>query len=82
VALSGAESDHLLTGPMPATRKALAKAKMQIEQIDLFEITKPSPWCDEVHEGDARGGEIVNVNGGIDRHGHPLGATEPCSSAP
>ena len=40
VALSGADPTIMLTGPMPAARKALAKAKMQIEQIDLFEINE------------------------------------------
>ena len=39
-ALSGADPTIMLTGPMPAARKALAKAGMGIEQIDLFEINE------------------------------------------
>ena len=76
VALSGADPTIMLTGPMPATRKALARAKMQIEQIDLFEINEafavvPMKFMKEMHVAE----EIVNVNGGSIAMGHPLGAT-------
>ena len=76
VALSGADPTIMLTGPMPAARKALAKAKMQIEQIDLFEINEafavvPMKFMKEMNVP----GEIVNVNGGSIAMGHPLGAT-------
>ncbi len=76
VALSGADPTIMLTGPMPAARKALAKAKMQIEQIDLFEINEafavvPMKFMKEMHVAQ----EIVNVNGGSIAMGHPLGAT-------
>jgi acetyl-CoA C-acetyltransferase len=76
VALSGADPTIMLTGPMPAARKALAKAKMQVEQIDLFEINEafavvPMKFMKEMHVPD----EIVNVNGGAIAMGHPLGAT-------
>ena len=76
VALSGADPTIMLTGPMPAARKALAKAKMQIEQIDLFEINEafavvPMKFMKEMNVPD----EIVNVNGGAIAMGHPLGAT-------
>jgi len=76
VAISGADPTIMLTGPMPATRKALAKAKMQIEQIDLFEINEafavvPMKFMKEMHVAE----EIVNVNGGSIAMGHPLGAT-------
>ena len=76
VALSGADPTIMLTGPMPAARKALAKAKMQIEQIDLFEINEafavvPMKFMKELHVSE----EIVNVNGGSIAMGHPLGAT-------
>jgi len=75
-ALSGADPTIMLTGPMPAARKALAKAKLQIEQIDLFEINEafavvPMKFMKELHVSD----EIVNVNGGAIAMGHPLGAT-------
>ncbi len=76
VALSGADPTIMLTGPMPAARKALAKAKMQIEQIDLFEVNEafavvPMKFMREMHVSE----EIVNVNGGSIAMGHPLGAT-------
>ncbi|MFY9316553.1 MAG: acetyl-CoA C-acetyltransferase [Burkholderiales bacterium] len=76
VALSGADPTIMLTGPMPAARKALAKAKMQIEQIDLFEVNEafavvPMKFMKEMNVPD----EIVNVNGGAIAMGHPLGAT-------
>ncbi len=76
VALSGADPTIMLTGPMPAARKALAKAKMQIEQIDLFEVNEafavvPMKFMKEMNVAD----EIVNVNGGSIAMGHPLGAT-------
>jgi acetyl-CoA C-acetyltransferase len=76
VALSGADPTIMLTGPMPAARKALAKAKMQIEQIDLFEINEafavvPMKFMKEMNVSE----EIVNVNGGSIAMGHPLGAT-------
>ena len=76
VALSGADPTIMLTGPMPAARKALAKAKMLIEQIDLFEVNEafavvPMKFMKEMNVPD----EIVNVNGGSIAMGHPLGAT-------
>ena len=76
VALSGADPTIMLTGPMPAARKALAKAKMQVEQIDLFEINEafavvPMKFMKEMQVAE----EIVNVNGGSIAMGHPLGAT-------
>jgi acetyl-CoA C-acetyltransferase len=76
VALSGADPTIMLTGPMPAARKALDKAKMKIEQIDLFEINEafavvPMKFMKEMRVSD----EIVNVNGGAIAMGHPLGAT-------
>jgi len=76
VALSGADPTIMLTGPMPAARKALAKAKMTIEQIDLFEINEafavvPMKFMKEMNVP----AEIVNVNGGSIAMGHPLGAT-------
>ena len=76
VALSGADPTIMLTGPMPAARKALAKAKMTLEQIDLFEVNEafavvPMKFMKELRVPE----EIVNVNGGSIAMGHPLGAT-------
>ncbi|HWI81710.1 acetyl-CoA C-acetyltransferase [Ramlibacter sp.] len=75
-ALSGADPTIMLTGPMPATRKALAKAGMTIDQIDLFEVNEafaavPLKFMRELGVPH----EKVNVNGGAIAMGHPLGAT-------
>ncbi|MEZ5647023.1 MAG: acetyl-CoA C-acetyltransferase [Burkholderiaceae bacterium] len=75
-ALSGADPTIMLTGPMPAARKALAKAGMTIDQIDLFEINEafaavPMKFMQEMGVPH----EKVNVNGGAIAMGHPLGAT-------
>jgi acetyl-CoA C-acetyltransferase len=75
-ALSGADPTIMLTGPMPAARKALAKAGLSIEQIDLFEINEafaavPMRFMQEMGVSI----EKVNVNGGAIAMGHPLGAT-------
>ena len=75
-ALSGADPTIMLTGPMPATRKALAKAGLKIEDIDLFEVNEafaavPMKFMKEFNVPH----EKVNVNGGAIALGHPLGAT-------
>ncbi|MBC7172339.1 MAG: acetyl-CoA C-acyltransferase, partial [Polyangiaceae bacterium] len=66
----------MLTAPIPATRHALAKAGMTLDQIDLVEINEAfasvvMAWAKEL---DADMGK-VNVNGGAIALGHPLGAT-------
>ena len=75
-ALSGADPTIMLTGPMPATRKALAKAGLTIDQIDLFEVNEAFAavvmrFMKEMNVPH----EKVNVNGGAIAMGHPLGAT-------
>jgi acetyl-CoA C-acetyltransferase len=75
-ALSGADPTIMLTGPMPATRKALAKAGLTITDIDLFEVNEafaavPMRFMHEMGVPH----EKVNVNGGAIALGHPLGAT-------
>ena len=75
-ALSGADPTIMLTGPMRATRKALAKAGLAIEDIDLFEVNEafaavPLRFMKELGVPH----EKVNVNGGAIALGHPLGAT-------
>ena len=75
-AVSGADPTIMLTGPAPACRKALAKAGLTVDDIDLVEMNEAFaavvlrfmrdmdiPW------------EKVNVNGGAIALGHPLGAT-------
>ncbi len=75
-AVSGDDPTIMLTGPMPATRKALARAGMTIDQIDLFEVNEafaavPMRFMREMGVPH----EKVNVNGGAIALGHPLGAT-------
>ena len=75
-ALSGADPTIMLTGPMPAARKALAKAGLSIDQIDLFEVNEAFAavvmrFMKEMKVPH----EKVNVNGGAIAMGHPLGAT-------
>jgi acetyl-CoA C-acetyltransferase len=75
-ALSGADPTIMLTGPMPAARKALAKAGLTIDQIDLFEINEAFAavvmrFMKEMKVPHDK----VNVNGGAIAMGHPLGAT-------
>jgi acetyl-CoA C-acetyltransferase len=75
-ALSGAEPTIMLTGPAPAARKALAKAKLDKKQIDLWEINEAfaSVALRFIRDMDLPK-DIVNVNGGAIAMGHPLGAT-------
>ena len=75
-ALSGADPTIMLTGPMPASRKALAKAGLTVDDIDLFEVNEafavvPMRFMREMNVPH----EKVNVNGGAIAMGHPLGAT-------
>ena len=66
----------MLTGPAPAARKALAKAGLTIDDIDLFEVNEAFAavvmrFINEMKVDPAK----VNVNGGAIAMGHPLGAT-------
>ena len=76
VALSGADPTIMLTGPMPATRKALAKAGLTVDQIDLFEVNEAFAAVVMRFMKEMRvPHDKVNVNGGAIAMGHPLGAT-------
>ncbi|RKG30539.1 acetyl-CoA C-acetyltransferase [Acinetobacter tianfuensis] len=75
-ALVGADPTIMLTGPAPAARKALAKAGLSIDDIDLFEVNEAFAavvmrFITELNVDPAK----VNVNGGAIALGHPLGAT-------
>jgi len=66
----------MLSAPIPATKRALERAGMSIDDIDLVEINEAfAPvvlaWLKETGADPAR----VNVNGGAIALGHPLGAT-------
>ncbi|MEU3947889.1 acetyl-CoA C-acetyltransferase [Streptomyces sp. NPDC029526] len=75
-AVSGADPTIMLTGPAPATRKALAKAGLTIEDIDLVEINEAFAAVVLRFVKDmGLSLDKVNVNGGAIALGHPLGAT-------
>lgn len=66
----------MLEEPIPATRKALAKAGMRLDEIDLFEVNEafasiPMAWLQALDADPAK----LNVNGGAIALGHPLGAS-------
>lgn len=75
-AVSGADPTIMLTGPAPAARKALAKAGLEVGDIDLFEINEAFAAVAMRFMRDLGiSHEITNVNGGAIAMGHPLGAT-------
>ena len=75
-AVSGADPTIMLTGPAPASRKALAKAGLEVGDIDLFEINEAFAAVAMRFMRDLGiSDEITNVNGGSIAMGHPLGAT-------
>jgi len=75
-ALSGADPTIMLTGPTPASRKALAKAGLGIGDMDLVEINEAFAAVVLRFMKDMElPPEKVNVNGGAIAMGHPLGAT-------
>ena len=75
-AVSGADPTIMLTGPAPASRKALAKAGLEVKDIDLFEINEAFAAVAMRFMRDMGiSDEITNVNGGAIAMGHPLGAT-------
>jgi acetyl-CoA C-acetyltransferase len=75
-AVVGTEPTIMLTGPAPAARKALDRAGLTVEDIDLFEINEAfsSVVLKFQRELDLPD-DKVNVNGGAIALGHPLGAT-------
>jgi acetyl-CoA C-acetyltransferase len=75
-ALSGADPTIMLTGPAPASKKALAKAGLTVEDLDLVEINEAFAAVVLRFVRDmGLDMEKVNVNGGAIAMGHPLGAT-------
>jgi len=75
-ALSGADPTIMLTGPAPASRKALAKAGLTVDDLDLVEINEAFAAVVLRFVKDmGLDMEKVNVNGGAIAMGHPLGAT-------
>lgn len=75
-ATSGADTVIMLSGPVPASRKALDIAGLSVSDIDLWEVNEafaavPIWFGQEMGVSE----EIINVNGGAIAMGHPLGAT-------
>ncbi|RME51416.1 MAG: thiolase family protein [Caldilineae bacterium] len=75
-AVVGVDPVTMLTGPIPATQKALQRAGLSVDDIDLFEVNEAFAsvvlaWQKEIGAPMER----VNVNGGAVALGHPLGAT-------
>jgi len=75
-AVTSTDPTIMLTGPAPATRKALARAGLSLDDIDLFEVNEAFAsvvlkFIKDLNVDPAR----VNVNGGSIALGHPLGAT-------
>jgi acetyl-CoA C-acetyltransferase len=76
LSVRGADPVWMLTAPIPATARALARAGLTLAEIDLVEINEAFAsvvlaWQKETGADLAR----VNVNGGAIALGHPLGAT-------
>src|ERR1035438_9612086 len=82
-AVSGAEPTIMLTGPAPASRKALAKAGLTVEDLDLVEMNEAFAGVVLRFVKDM-GLDLdkVNVNGGAIAMGHPLGATGAAGREP
>jgi acetyl-CoA C-acetyltransferase len=76
LSVRGEDPVRMLSAPIPATRYALAKAGMSLDDIDLVEINEAFAsvvlaWAKELDADMSK----VNVNGGAIALGHPLGAT-------
>lgn len=75
-ALAGVDPVLMLSGPIPATERVLERAKLRLDDIDVFEVNEAFAsvllaWAKELHPDMGR----VNVNGGAIALGHPLGAS-------
>ncbi|MYL46301.1 acetyl-CoA C-acyltransferase [Virgibacillus halodenitrificans] len=72
----GSDPTLMLTGPIAATKKALDKAGLDIQDIDRYEVNEafapvPLAWLKDMQADISK----LNVNGGAIALGHPLGAT-------
>ena len=76
ISVVGDDPVFMLTGPIPATIKALETANLTIDNMDLYEVNEafapvPLAWASELKADRSK----LNVNGGAMALGHPLGAT-------
>ncbi|MCF6391157.1 thiolase family protein [Mycobacterium sp. MBM] len=74
--LAGADPVIMLTAPIPATQKALAKSGLSVDQIGAFEVNEafapvPLAWLKDIGADESR----LNANGGAIALGHPLGGS-------
>jgi len=74
--LAGADPVIMLTAPIPATQKALAKSGLTVDQIGAFEVNEafapvPLAWLKDIGADEAK----LNPNGGAIALGHPLGGS-------
>ena len=74
--LAGDDPVMMLTAPIPATQKLLARAGVSIDQVDRYEVNEafasiPLAWLRDIGADPAK----LNVNGGAIALGHPLGCT-------
>jgi len=75
-ASAGVDPQIMGTGPIPATRKALAKANLTVEDLDLVEANEAfAAQALSVVTSLNLNTDIVNVNGGAIALGHPIGAS-------
>ena len=75
-AVTGTDATIMLTGPTPATQKALDRAGLTVDDIDLFELNEAFASVVLKFQKDLNiPDEKLNVNGGAIAMGHPLGAT-------
>lgn len=75
-ALAGVNPIEMLSGPIPATRKAFERSGLDVDDIDLYEVNEafasvPIAWLREIGADASR----MNVNGGAIALGHPVGAS-------
>lgn len=76
LALAGADPIFMLTGPIPATQKALKRAQLSVDDIDAFEVNEAfAPVVLAWAQDTGASLDKTNVNGGAIALGHPLGAT-------
>ena len=75
-AVQGVDPTIMLTGPAPASMKALKQSGMKLSDIDLFEVNEAFSAIPMLFmEKTGIDPSVVNVNGGSIAMGHPLGAT-------
>ena len=76
LALAGSDPVVMLSGPIPATKSVLEKAKLTMKDMDVYEVNEafasvPMGWAKAMGADHAK----LNVNGGAIALGHPLGGT-------